>query len=98
MHVLRDNAFPIFFLIQTETLLECTLSRYTLHILTQALMTPQNLYMETHNGTYLLQLQNQYATGLKYHTYRFQWIQGCQLSRIWRDSHAFDLLLTHSRN
>ena len=24
--------------------------------------------------------------------------QGCQLSRIWRDSHAFDLLLTHSRN
>ena len=25
-------------------------------------------------------------------------LQGCQLSRIWRDSHAFDLLLTHSRN
>ena len=25
-------------------------------------------------------------------------MQGCQLSRIWRDSHAFDLLLTHSRN
>ena len=24
--------------------------------------------------------------------------QGCQLSRIWRDSHAFDLLLTHSHN
>ena len=24
--------------------------------------------------------------------------QGCQLSRIWCDSHAFDLLLTHSRN
>ena len=24
--------------------------------------------------------------------------QGCQLSRIWHDSHAFDLLLTHSRN
>ena len=25
-------------------------------------------------------------------------MKGCQLSRIWRDSHAFDLLLTHSRN
>ena len=24
--------------------------------------------------------------------------QGCQLSRIWSDSHAFHLLLTHSRN
>ena len=22
-------------------------------------------------------------------------VQGCQLSRVWRDSHAFDLLLTH---
>ena len=25
-------------------------------------------------------------------------MQGCQLSLIWRDSHALDLLLTHSRN
>ena len=24
--------------------------------------------------------------------------QGCQLSRIWRDSHAFDLLLTQLTN
>ena len=27
-----------------------------------------------------------------------QEIQGCQLSRIWRDSHAFDLLLTQLTN
>ena len=46
--------FLLFFKIQTEALLECTLSRYTLHILTQALMTPQNLFIETHNGTHLL--------------------------------------------
>ena len=44
--------FLLFFKIQTEALLACTLSRYTLHILTQALMTHQNLYIETHNGTY----------------------------------------------
>ena len=51
---LRITLFLLFFKIQTEALLECTLSRYTLHILTQALITHQNLYIETHNGTYLL--------------------------------------------
>ena len=56
LHALRYNAFLIFFFkIQTAALLACTLSRYTLYILTQALMTPQNLFIETHNGTYLLQ-------------------------------------------
>ena len=49
--------FLLFFKTQTAALLACILSRYTLHILTQALMTPQNLFIETHNGTYLVYIE-----------------------------------------
>ena len=37
-------------------------------------------------------------TSLIYIVWTAHILQGCQLSCIWRDSHAFDLLLTHSRN
>ena len=46
--------FLLFFKIQTEALLECTLSRYTLHYTHPGINDPQNLYIETHHGTSLL--------------------------------------------